>query len=246
MVVHSAVLGAARAREALVRDLVLLSCRGDSACSGLVLCLAVSRSRASQGEAGTRRPSHLGGCSSRLGLPAPRQLAVFSCPGFVRFGGSGAPELGYPKPGGAPRSPRPHSWASAVSTRVDPALSVQSPDMDAVPLWSPLSLLILLLLSGTRGERSGQEPGRVVGQGLACAKLQPWPLFSPHRFGHQPLRSLGTHLPWVSAWSQASDSARASQSHLAEPLGYFLCSQASQLEEARGEPRDSPLGLSRS
>ncbi|KAH0509687.1 Neuronal acetylcholine receptor subunit alpha-3 [Microtus ochrogaster] len=58
-----------------------------------------------------------------------------------------APELGYPKPGGAPLSPRPHSWASAVSTRVDPALSARSPDMDAVPLWSPLSLLILLLLS---------------------------------------------------------------------------------------------------
>ncbi|CAO2634983.1 Neuronal acetylcholine receptor subunit alpha-3, partial [Lemmus lemmus] len=82
-----------------------------------------------------------------LGLPAPRQLAVFSCPGSVRFGDSGAPDLGDPKPGGAPRSPRPHSWASAVSTRVDPALSERSADMDTVPLWSPLSWLLLLLLS---------------------------------------------------------------------------------------------------
>lgn len=184
---------------------------GDSACSSLVLCLAVSRSRAAQGEAGTRRPSHLGGCSSRLSLPAPRQClaARASCVSGAQVHRSS----GYPKPGGALRSPRPRSWAaSAVSTRVDPALSARSPDMEAVPLWSPLSLLMLLMLSGTRGERSGQEPGRAVGRGLACARLQLWPRLSPHRFGHQPLRSLGARLPWVSAWSQASDSARASQS----------------------------------
>lgn len=157
-----------------------MSCHGDSACSSLVLCLAVSRLQGSSGRGWdpTPLPPRRVQLSPRPPRPSAARSAVFSCPGFVRSGVSGAREFGDPKPGRALRSPRPHSWASAVSTRVDSARSARSPDMDAVPLWSPLSLLLLLLLSGTRGERSGQEPRLAVGWGLACARLQPWPRLS--------------------------------------------------------------------
>lgn len=52
------------------------------------------------------------------------------------------------------------------------------------------------------GRWAGGSPVRGYNPGLGF----------PHRIGHQPLRSLGAHLPWVSAWFHASDSARASPS----------------------------------
>lgn len=77
---------------------------------------------------------------------------------------------------------------------------MRSSDMGVVLLPPPLSMLmmVLMLMPGTSGERSGPE--LATGGGHRAAGGSPVRGYSPglcfpHDFGHQNLRSLGTHLP---------------------------------------------------